>query len=101
MKGEWHLRDWEQEYWIRKMEGYIRDLCRNTNKIDLTKEDINPFQIREILELLGWECDEDVETTGWEQDMWMRFYSPHYYHRLVVFSCGMTFSLEMYWEDDV
>ena len=100
MRGEWKLRDWEEEHWIRKMESYIRDLCRNKNKIDLTKEDINPYQVREVLEKIGWECDDDIEENGWEQDMWMRFYSPHYSNRLVVFSCGMTFSLEMYWGDD-
>lgn len=101
MRGEWQLRDWEQEYWIRKIESYIQDLCRNTDKIDLTKEDINPYQLWKILELLGWERDDDVDTNGWELDMWMTFYNPHYYYDLIVFSCGMTFSLEMFWRDDV
>ena len=101
MRGEWQLRDWESEYWMRKVESYIQELRRNTDKIDLTKEDINPYQLWQVLELLGWERDDDVDTNGWEQDMWMTFHNPHYTSDLVVFSCGMTFSLEMFWRDDV
>ena len=101
MRGEWQLRDWESEYWMRKVESYIQELRRNTDKIDLTKEDINPYQLWQVLELLGWERDDDVDTNGWEQDMWMTFRNPHYDNDLVVFSCGMTFSLEMFWRDDV
>lgn len=101
MRGEWNLRDWEEEHWSRKMTSYIQTLFRGKNKIDLTKEDINPYQVWNILETLGWEREDDIDTNGWEQDMWMRFYNPHYPYRIVVFSCGMTFQLEMSLEDDV
>ena len=101
MRGEWKLRDWEEEYWLHKMGSYIQTLFRGKNKINLTQEDINPYQVREILEELGWEQNDDTDTNGWEQDMWMRFSNPHYPYRLIVFSCGMTFQLEISLEDDV
>lgn len=99
MRGEWNLRDWEEQHWTYKIEKYIQNLFRGQNKIDLTKEDINPYQIWQILESLGWERDDDMDTNGWEQDMWMYFYNPNYLHKIIVFSCGMTFKFEMFLED--
>lgn len=99
MRGQWHLRDWELDLWKRKIEHYILYLERKKEDIDLSEENINPYQVREVLETLGWEHT-DSDSNGWEQDHWMYFRHPNHKITLTVFSSGMTFELKLYISDE-
>lgn len=99
MRGQWHLRDWELDLWKRKIEYYISYIERKKEDIDLSEENINPYQVRAVLEILGWEYT-DSDSNGWEQDHWMYFKHPDHKITLTVFSCGMTFELKLYTGDE-
>lgn len=93
------MRDWELDLWKRKIEHYILYIERKKEDIDLSEENINPYQLRAVLELLGWECI-DSDSNGWEQDHWMYFKHPDHKITLTIFSCGMTFELKLYTGDE-
>ncbi len=93
MRGEWNLRDWEYEYYSRILRTKIEYAYRHKNEeVSLTGYDLNPQNVSDLLEYMGWE-DDDFEHNGWEQDCWQHFYKDGYDTKLTVFSCGMTFKL--------
>ena len=54
MRGEWNLRDWETESWssfFKKKIEYLK--AGYSEKIDLTKEDLCPENVIDILNILG------------------------------------------------
>ena len=100
MRGQWHLRDWELDLWKNKIERNISWLERHyQDNIDLTEENINPYQVWSILETLGWERI-GYDSNGWELDHWMYFKHPDHKITLTVVSCGMTFKLKLYIGDE-
>lgn len=101
MRGNYNLKDWEIEYWTPKIKQDIDTLFRSEDidDIDYTSKDINPYQMGDILEGLGWESDE-FETNGWEQDRWEYFSNVDYPRRLCLTSCGITFGMTLRLEDD-
>ena len=93
MRGQWNLRSWEIEHYTRILQVKIDYAYQHKNEqISLLEYDLNPENVRELLEHMGWE-DEHFETNGWEQDCWQTFYKEGYDTKLTVFSCGMTFNL--------
>lgn len=93
MRGEWNLREWETEYWRSFFERKIIELKAGFYKIDLTKEDLCPENVIDILNLLGYE-DYNTDTNCWEQDTWILF-SKENEDTLILYYCGRTFRMEL------
>lgn len=54
MRGKWELTDEELKYWQANAKGQAEAMQRDEIKIvDLTREDITPFQVNQVLESLG------------------------------------------------
>ena len=97
MRGKWNMREWEIDLWKGVIQKHIERLKNSIteDEIDLTEENINPYQVSTIMKELGWESDE-VETNGWEQERWEYFSHPDYPGQTIcVFSCGLTFELSI------
>jgi hypothetical protein len=97
MRGHWNLNSGEAAYWTEVVDEKLRYLVEHKDEIDdidLSQEDIGPYQLYSILESLGFERD-DWEDNGWEQDTWARFSHAQRDMDICVFSCGMTFELTM------
>ena len=74
-------------------------------EIGLSDKGINPYQLKTLLEELGYEKD-DMDRNGWEMDFWI------YMNRkdgkcfasgcenIVIGGCGMTFELKVYISDE-
>ena len=94
MRGEWNLRDWETEYWCSFFEKKIEYLKAGySQKIDLTKEDLCPENVIDILNILGYK-DHDHDINGWEQDTWIPF-SKENEDSLMLYYCGRTFEMNL------
>ena len=95
MRGKWYLSEEELKNWAPRVEADIKELLRTgDDDIDYTETDLNPFQLGEIVESLGWE-ENEVDRNGWEQDRWAYYSHPDYEDRICIFSCGMTFKLSL------
>ena len=93
MRGEWNLREWETEYWCSFFKKKIEYLKAGySKKIDLTKENLCPENVIDILEAMGYESD-DCVVNGWEQDVDIYFTNGKTNLRL--FYCGRTFRMEL------
>lgn len=91
MRGEWNLREWEKSHWTAFFERKIEELkSKRIETIDLTKEDLCPENVIDILEAMGYEYD-DCLTNGWEQDTDIYFTNERVNLRL--FYCGRTFQM--------
>ena len=98
MRGEWNLRDWERTYWQVFFEKEIEKLESDSIKtVDLTKEDLCPENVIDILEAMGYESD-DCAVNGWEQDTDIYFTNGKTNLRL--FYCGRTFKMELMLADE-
>ena len=99
IRGEWNLRDWERAYWQVFFEKEIEKLESDSIKaVDLTKEDLCPENVIDILNLLDYE-DYDYDTNGWEQDTWVSF-SKENEDTLMLYYCGRTFKMELMLADE-
>ncbi len=101
MRGKWNMRDWEIDLWKGVIQKHI-DRLKNSiteDEIDLTEENINPYQVGIIMKELGWESDE-VEMNGWEQERWEYFSHPDCNYRICLFSCGQTFELSLFYSEE-
>ena len=97
MRGNWNLSAGEAAYWQEVITNKLNYLIENKDSIDdidLSQEDISPYQLYNVLEYLGYERD-DLETNGWEQDTWARYSNNEERISLCIFSCGMTFELKI------
>ena len=98
MRGERNLREWERPYWSAFFEKEIEELESDSIKtVDLTKEDLCPENIIDILEAMGYESD-DCAVNGWEQDTDIYFTNGKTNLRL--FYCGRTFKMELMLADE-
>ena len=53
MRGKWELTDEELKYWQANAKSQTEAIQRNEIKIvDLTRGDITPFQVNQVLESL-------------------------------------------------
>ena len=94
MRGEWNLREWETEYWCSFFKKKIEYLKAGySKKIDLTKENLCPENVIDILKLLGYK-DYDHDINGWEQDTWISF-SKENEDTLMLYYCGRTFEMNL------
>ena len=100
MRGRWELRDWEMESWKHLFRLYIEGLERGAEDFNLSDKDLNPYQAYRVLGALGWEEIEIDRNGNWEQDIWATFQHPNHERNLIVFSCGMTFELKIYLEEE-
>ena len=83
MRGKWNMRDWEIDLWKGVIQKHIDRLknSKTEDEIDLTEENINPYQVGIIMKELGWESDE-VEMNGWEPERWEYFSHPDCNYRI-------------------
>ena len=93
MRGEWNLRDWEKPHWTAFFEKKINELKAGyIETVDLTKEDLCPENVIDILEAMGYEYD-DCLANGWEQDTDIYFTNEGVGLRL--FYYGRTFQMAL------
>ena len=95
MRGEYHLTPAEYAQWLPQIEADVNAILNdNSEEIDYSTTDLNPFQLGELLEGIGWEED-DVDTNGWQQDRWAFYTHPDRNDKIHIFSCGITFELKL------
>ena len=95
MRGKYSLTEQEHGYWEILVEMYLEDmLYGNTEEVDLSQKDINPYQLGRILESFGWEEDE-VNVEGYELDRWAYYCHPDHRDLICIYSCGITFELKL------
>ena len=64
--------------------------------IKLTNQGINPIQMKELLEEMGYEEEYPIDSNGWQFDFWWDFTNPKrekYAKKLCICGCGITFDL--------
>lgn len=96
MRGEWNLRYWEKPYWTAFFERKINELKAGyIETVDLTKEDLCPENVIDILEAMGYEYEYDdyLAADGWEQNTDIYFINEGVGLRL--FYCGRTFQMRL------
>lgn len=94
MYGKWDLTKEEKEYFTLLLSYGIQQLqLGRTDEFDLTNKGISPWQAKELLETMGYEFI-DFQDNGWEQDR------NYYFKGLRLSSCGATFELALYLDDE-
>lgn len=99
MRGRWELTGDDLKYWIANAKG--QTLMMHKNKIsivDLTKENITPYQINQVLELLGWEIYN--EFSGLEGNRYY-YYRKEGLRDIVVYANILTFELIVFLKKDI
>ena len=98
MRGEWELDEQDLQYWQTNALAQTKKLTKNELKIvDLTKENITPYQINQVLESLGWERYN--EFPGYEGDRYV-FYRCVGYKDIVFYASILTFECYIYLQED-
>ena len=101
MRGKWELTDEELKYWQANAKGQTEAMQRNKIKIvNLTRGDITPFQVNQVLESLGWERYNEFH--GYEGDRYA--YYKHWndtYRDIVVYGSILTFELAVFLKDNM
>lgn len=70
------------------MEGIVWRLEQgDIDDIELSVINLGPSQFIKLLEAIGYECDEDWDSNGWEQDTWY-FLTREGRSNLTLFYCG-------------
>lgn len=99
MRGQWHLTKFEKKIYPLIIKWHIMRLENEiVDKVEFTRMNINPYQLQEMLEDMGYYQDY-FETNGWEQDCWAG-YKKEGHTPITIFSCGMTFDLTLYRSDE-
>lgn len=78
------------------------DECELVENLNLTFKEISPYQLKELLEELGYEKT-DFDKNGWECDFWITMQNKNVSNRaqtLCIFGCGMSFKLELGVKED-
>ena len=97
----WNLTDELREKFKPIVEDYIALIESNEvnnehrQGINLTNQGINPIQLKELLEQLGYE-DDGYDSNGWQHDFWWNMSNSNYKKyakNLCICGCGMVFSL--------
>jgi hypothetical protein len=102
MRGSYHMEPAEEALYVGVIKECIELLkaAESEEPIDLTRHDIAPCHIKNILvDILGWEKI-DFDENGWEQDTWYYFSHPDYDFQIIMFYCGYTFELNLYKRGD-
>ena len=99
MRGRWDLIEQELAYWQANAAGQTQAMTDGKIKIvDLTREDITPYQVNQMLESLGWERYN--EFSGFEGDRYA-FYRHDNLRDIVVYGSILTFELAIFLKDDM
>ncbi len=93
------MMDWEEMKWKLILTQIIAQLVQDKqHQEDLTNHDVCPANIEKVLEMMGWESDEQ-EDNGWQHDTWIYFAHPDYNFCLVLYYQGYTFEMKLYRSD--
>lgn len=103
--GNWDLTDKQRKDIKPLVEKYLNnieeldsleDFNENKEKLDLTFKEISPYQLKELLEELGYE-ESDFDKNGWECDFWiyMLNHNKENTYKICISGCGMTFELKL------
>lgn len=95
MRGSYRMMDWELEKVKSLLSKAIKDLEAGYEIVDFTREDINPYNLREGLEALGY-IYEDREDNNY--DFWWYFVNKHHY--LCITFNAESFSLKMFFVEE-
>lgn len=101
MRGIYNLTEEELDLYTGTIQAIIARLCLPSfrrEQIELSKLDIAPCHVDDILKNLGW-TRESFESNGWENDTWYYYTNTAYDFGLVMFYCGYTFKLVLYRTD--
>ena len=101
MRGIYNLTEEELDLYTGTIQAIIERLCSPFSRraqIELSKLDIAPCHVDDILKNLGW-TRESFESNGWENDTWYYYTNTAYDFGLVMFYCGYTFKLVLYRTD--
>lgn len=99
MKGEWRCRDWELDYWGRKLKSDIEFAYTHDDKtLNYTKYDITPGQIGQVLESLGWEFSHLERDKDYRYETYYNEEYDGYY--LIVSACIDNFKLKIYFIEE-
>ena len=95
MRGSYRMMDWELEKVKSLLNKAIKELEAGYEMIDFTREDVNPYNLREGLEALGY-IYEDREDNNY--DFWWYFVNKHHY--LCITFNAESFSLKMFFVEE-
>ena len=95
MRGSYRMMDWELEKVKSLLSKAIKDLEAGYEMVDFTREDVNPYNLREGLEALGY-IYEDREDNNY--DFWWYFVNKHHY--LCITFNAESFSLKMFFVEE-
>lgn len=101
MRGTYNLTGEELDLYTGTIQAIIERLCLPSfrrEQIELSKLDIAPCHVDDILKNLGW-IRNDFESNGWENDTWYYYINTDYNFGLIMFYCGYTFKLVLYRTD--
>ena len=113
--NRWKVTDEIKEKFIPILKDYLNKLENLTVEqvetmsneelgLDLSDKGINPSQLVDLLEELGYE-ETTRDDNGWELDFWIYMHRKDHKtfdstcEKLVVSGCGMTFELKVYIEE--
>lgn len=99
MRGRWDLTEQELAYWQANAAGQTKAMSDGKIKIvDLTREDITPYQVNQVLESLGWERYN--EFSGFEGDRYA-FYRHDNLRDIVIYGSVLTFELAVFLKENM
>lgn len=98
MRGTWDLSGQDLKYWQTNALAQTAQLSAgDLTIIDLTKENITPYQVNQVLESLGWERYN--EFPGYEGDRYV-FYRHANYKDIVLYASILTFECYIYLQEN-
>ena len=99
MRGRWDLNEDELAYWQANAIGQTEMMQEDKIRIvDLTKENITPYQVNQVLTSLGWNRYNEFD--GLEGDRYA-FYSKEGCRDIVLYASILTFELAVYLKKDL
>jgi len=99
MRGRWDLNEDELAYWQANAIGQTEMMQKDKIRIvDLTKENITPYQVNQVLTSLGWNRYNEFD--GLEGDRYA-FYSKEDCRDIVLYASILTFELAVYLKKDL
>ena len=99
MRGRWGLNEEELAYWQANAIGQTKMMQKDEiHIVDLTKENITPYQVNQVLTSLGW--DRYNEFNGLEGDRYA-FYRKEGCRDIVLYASILTFELVVFLKKDL
>lgn len=94
-KDRWHMSKEQEAQYLPIVEAILAKIERNTDEYieqDLSDLHVNPYTLWQLLEKLGYEKYEDIDSNGWQIDFWIRMRKPGC-KPVAIQVCGITFEL--------